>query len=94
MVPGVRDGRRNRERVEETERRWNWREKSHIENENDFGENLKFEIWRNWKERKKEKDLSLESHETRWVLSKVEELSFSSCPFYLLLFNVSEVEVG
>lgn len=44
MVPGVRDGRRNRERVEETERRWNWREKSHIENENDFGENLKFEI--------------------------------------------------
>ena len=37
-------GEGTEKRVEETERRWNWREKSQIENENDFGDNLKFEI--------------------------------------------------
>lgn len=61
VVLGCRDGRRNRERAEEIERRW--REKSQIENENYLEENLKFEIRKT--ERKKEKDLACESRETR-----------------------------
>jgi len=56
-------------------------EKLQIENENDFGENLKFEIRRNQKEKKKEKDPALESHETRWVLFKSGGAVFFILPF-------------